>query len=235
MKFLKTFESITGRDISSIDRMKMKYPNGIEIPKEVKATGSGNFENGIDSLDTKSKKFFDIVELVNDLLLNSTGKVKVVVNSGASAVGSKGYDNQALADRRRDKTLESLKAYPFVDKSRIEFIKGTAVVGKATVKNSPEAEKEQFVFVLVSGTGSIKEPIKGVEGDNTNIYRPEIFRDDIVKKFKIEDIETIKIKRVCLQMPEQYVELFKKAVWEFKNANNIKNLPLGVYDLNPKK
>ena len=88
---------------------------------------------------------------------------------------------------------------------------------------------------MVSGTGSIKEPIKGVEGDNTNIYRPEIFRDDIVKKFKIEDIETIKIKRVCLQMPEQYVELFKKAVWEFKNANNIKNLPLGVYDLNPKK
>ncbi len=234
MKFLKTFESITGRDMSSIDRMKAKYPNGIEIPKEIKAIGGGNFETGIDALDPKSKKFSEIVELVNDLLLNSKGVVKVVVNGGASAVGAN-YDNQALAERRRDKTIEALKSYPFVDKSRIQFIKGTAVVGKATVKNSPEAEKEQFVVVSVSGTGSINEPIKGVEGDNTNVYRPEIFRDDLVKKFKVEDIDSVIIKRVCLQMPEQYVELFKKAVWEFKNANNIKNLPLGVYDLKPKK
>lgn len=225
MKYLKTFESITGQDTSSIDRMKAKYPNGVDIPKEIKATGSGNFKIGVESLDQASKKFTEIVQLINDLLLNTNGTVKVVVDSGASAVGSKGFDNQGLAERRRDKTIEDLNNYPFVDKKRIQFIKGKATVGKATIKNSPEAEAEQFVTVSISGTGSINVPITGVQGDNTNVYRPELFKANL----------NIKIKRVCVQMPEKYVEDFKKAVWKFKQDQSITNLPLGVYDVEPKK
>ena len=57
MKYLKTFESITGQDTSSIDRMKAKYPNGVDIPKEVKATGSGNFKIGVESLDLSNVNF----------------------------------------------------------------------------------------------------------------------------------------------------------------------------------
>jgi hypothetical protein len=236
MKYLKTFESITGQDTSSIDRMKAKYPNGVDIPKEVKATGSGNFKIGVDSLDQASKKFTEIVQLINDLLLNTNGTVKVVVDSGASAVGSKGFDNQGLAERRRDKTIEDLNNYPFVDKKRIQFIKGKATVGKATIKNSPEAEAEQFVTVSISGTGSINVAIAGVQGDNTNVYRPELFKADLIKKNIIDDdLINIKIKRVCVQMPEQYVEDFKKAVWKFKQDQSITNLPLGVYDINSKK
>jgi len=238
MRYLKTFEALGGgKDMSSIDRMKAKYPNGLEIPKEIKATGSGNFKIGIDSLDQSSKKFTEIVQLINDLLLNTTGTVKVVVDAGASAVGPKGFDNQGLAERRRDKTIEDLANYPFTDKKRIQFIKGKATVGKATVKNSPEAEGEQYVIVSVSGTGSIKTPITGVQGDNTNVYRPELFKTDLVKKNIIDDDDlfNIKVKRVCVQIPEQYVEDFKKSVWKFKNEKGLSNLPLGVYDIEPKK
>ena len=168
MRYLKTFEALGGgKDMSSIDRMKAKYPSGIEIPKEIKATGSGNFKIGVDSLDRGSKKFSEIVELINDLLLNTKGEVKVVVDAGASAVGPKGFDNQGLAERRRDRTIEDLRNYPFADKNRIRFIQGKATVGKSTVKNSPEAEREQYVIVSVSGTGSINAPITGVQGDNT--------------------------------------------------------------------
>jgi hypothetical protein len=238
MRHIKTFEALGGGlDMSSIDRMKAKYPRGIEIPKEVKATGSGNFKIGIDSLDKSSKKFTEIVQLINDLLLNTKGTVKVVVDAGASAVGTKGFDNQGLAERRRDKTIEDLSNYPFTDKKRIKFIKGKATVGKATVKNSPEAEAEQYVTVSVSGTGSINAPITGVQGDNTNVYRPELFKADLIKKNVIDDDDlfNIKLKRVCVQIPEQYVDDFKKAVWKFKNEQGLTNLPLGVYDIQPKK
>jgi len=237
MKYLKTFESMTGQDMSSIDRMRSKYPNGIEIPTAVKATGSGNFKIGVESLDKASNKFTEIVQLINDLLLNTNGTVKVVVDGGASAVGPKGFNNQGLAERRRDNTIEDIRNYPFSDKKRIEFVKGKATVGKATVKNSPEAEAEQYVIVSISGTGRINAPIVGVQGDNTNIYRPELFKKDLIKKNIIDDdnIFNIKIKRVCVQMPEQYVEDFKKAVWKFKKDQSITNLPLGVYDIEPKK
>jgi hypothetical protein len=235
MRYLKTFEALGGgKDMSSIDRMKAKYPNGIEIPKEIKATGSGNFKIGEDSLDKGSKKFSEIVELINDLLLNTKGEVKVVVDAGASAVGPKGFDNQGLAERRRDRTIDDLRNYPFANKNRIRFIQGKATVGKSTVKNSPEAEREQYVIVLVSGTGSINAPITGVQGDNTNVYRPELFKTDLNRKFKT-DLTDIKIKRVCVQIPEQYVDDFKKAVWKFKNEQGLTNLPLGVYDIEPKK
>lgn len=237
MKYLKTFEALGGgRDMSSIDRMKENYPRGIEIPKEVKATGSGNFKIGIDSLDKSSKKFTEIVQLINDLLLNTKGTVKVVVDGGASGVGPRGFNNQGLAERRRDKTIEDLSNYSFTNKGRIQFIKGKATVGKATVKNSPEAEAEQYVIVSVSGTGSINAPIVGVQGDNTNVYRPELFRNDLIKKNVIDDdLFNIKLKRVCVQIPEQYVEDFKKSVWKFKNEQGLTNLPLGVYDIQPKK
>ena len=239
MRYLKTFEALGGGlDMSSIDRMKAKYPNGLEIPKEIKATGSGNFKIGMDSLDQASKKFTEIVQLINDLLLNTTGTIKVVVDAGASAVGPKGFNNQGLAERRRDKTIEDLSNYPFTDKKRIQFIKGKATVGKATIKNSPEAEGEQYVIVAVSGTGSIKVPIDGVQGDNTNVYRPELFKTDLIKKNVIDDdddLSNIKIKRVCIQIPEQYVEDFRKAVRTFKNEQGLTNIPFGVYDIEPKK
>jgi hypothetical protein len=234
MKHLRPFNEINehlgGKDTSSIDRMKNKYPKGIEVPKEIKATGSGNFSIGVDSLDPESKKFMEIVEIINDLLQNSKGAVKVKVSSGASAIGQGKYDNQALAERRRDKTIEALKKYPFIDPKRIVFVPGKATVGKATVKGSKEAEAEQYVNVEVSGTGSLNVPITGVQGDNTNVYRPELFKTD-----DDSDFTKTKIKRICLQLPEPYVDKFIEALGKFRKDNRFENIPYGIYDIEPKK
>lgn len=241
MKHIRKYDEINehlgGRDISSIDRMKNKYPKGIEIPKEIKATGSGNFSVGVDSLDPESKKFMDIVEIINDLLQNSKGEVKVKVSAGASGVGQGRYDNQGLAERRRDKTIEALKKYPFIDSKRIVFIPGKATVGKSTVKGSPEAEKEQFVTVEISGTGSLNVPVTGVQGDNTNVYRPELFKFDGKKKNNNDDFDftKTKIKRVCLQLPEQYVDDFIKVLGNFRRDKGLYKIPYGTYDIEPKK
>ena len=242
MKHLRSFNQINehlgGKDMSSIDRMKAKYPKGIEIPKEVKATGSGNFSIGVDSLDPESKKFMDIVEIINDLLQNSKGEVKVKVSAGASGVGQGRYDNQGLAERRRDNTIEALKKYPFIDSKRIVFIPGKATVGKTTVKGSPEAEKEQFVMVEISGTGSLNVPVTGVQGDNTNVYRPELFKFDGKKKNNDNDdfdFTKTKIKRICLQLPESYVDDFVKVLGKFRADNGFDKIPYGIYDIEPKK
>jgi len=234
MKHLKSFdtvsESLGGNSMSSIDRMKLKYPQGLDIPRSITATGSGNFEIGVDSLDTKSKKFLEIIQLINDLLQNTKGDVNVTVSAGASAVGQGRYDNQALAERRRDKTIEALEKYPFIDAKRIKYKKGKAIVGKSTVKGSKEAEAEQFIQVDISGTGKMNVPIKGVEGDNTNVYRPELFLG------KKKDIEyDMNIKRICIQIPSGYVDKFKKLVKEFEEDNNFSKIPMGVYDITPKK
>jgi hypothetical protein len=242
MKHLREFNEITeslgGRDISSIDRMKNKYPKGIEIPKEIKATGTGNFSIGVDSLDPESKKFMEIVEIINDLLQNSKGEVKVKVSSGASAVGQGKYDNQGLAERRRDNTIEALKKYPFIDPKRITFIPGKATVGKATVKGSKEAENEQYVNVEVSGTGSLNVPVTGVQGDNTNVYRPELFKFDGKRKDSDDDdfdFTKTKIKRICLQLPDPYVEKFIQLLGKFRRDNGFEKIPYGIYDIEPKK
>ncbi len=204
MKHLRQFNEINehlgGKDISSIDRMKNKYPKGIEIPKEIKATGSGNFSIGVDSLDPESKKFMEIVEIINDLLQNSKGDVKVKVSAGASGVGQGRYDNQGLAERRRDNTIEALKKYPFIDSKRIVFIPGKATVGKATVKGSKEADAEQFIIVEVSGTGSLNVPVTGVQGDNTNVYRPELFKFNCQYYYSVF-LETLESYVVTIQPP----------------------------------
>ena len=82
-----------------------------------------------------------------------------------------------------------------------------------------------------------RSPLKGFNLDNTNVYRPELFKTDLIKKNIIDDDDlfNIKLKRVCVQIPEQYVEDFKKSVWKFKNEKGLTNLPLGVYDIEPKK
>lgn len=235
MRHLRSFEEINehlgGRDTSSIDRMKAKYPKGIEIPRSITAKGTGAFEIGVDSLDPKSKKFLDIVQLINDLLQNSKGTVNVTVSAGASAVGQGRYDNQGLAERRRDNTIKALKNYPFIDPSRIKFNAGKAIVGKSTVKDSKEAEAEQFVSVDVSGTGSLNVPVTGVEGDNTNVYRPELFKNSLDK----DDNIPVDIKRICIQLPKPYVEKFVKMLGEFRKENNFKTIPYGIYDILPKK
>lgn len=124
--------------------------------------GSSLFKNGIDVIDTKN---FDFIKLITKLKQNPP-KNRVVVTGGASAVGSTtGYDNNALAKRRSINFINALRQFGIDTKN---FIIGNPIVGKATVKNSPEAEAEQFVRIQSKPKDKIESAI-----DNTSMVKPQ--------------------------------------------------------------
>lgn len=119
------------------------------------------FATGKDTPDTKSPAFINLANAVASNLkgiFNSPGitkKQEIKVQGGASAVGTPGYDNKALADRRSANMINYLTQAinyrlqnDFKDlDTRYIITQAPSVVGKATVKDSPEAKKEQFVKV----------------------------------------------------------------------------------------
>ena len=111
--------------------------------------------------------------------------------------------------------------------SRLNLTKGKPVIGKSTVKDSPSAQKEQFVSAKIGGERN--EPLPYIDkGDNTNASgssqgMPKVDMDFTPKKGKT--------KRVCVQIPEEKVELFKLALREFKKENSLYTMPYSVSDL----
>ena len=97
-------------DMDSITWLKKRYPNGIPMTIPIKSSGKNTFSNGIDKINPNDPKIKEITELIKNLLATNTGKIDVTVNGGASAVGkSQGYDNTALATRRRDNLINYLR------------------------------------------------------------------------------------------------------------------------------
>ena len=219
-------ESIIGQDSSSEDRLKKRYPNGFDLPFTVTSYGNSTFSNGVDIINKNDPKIKEILLTISDLLKVTKGNVKVIVNGGASAVGSSsGYNNKSLATRRRDNLIKLIK-----DNSqslRLIVTPGATVVGKSTVKDSAASTKEQYVSASISGDKTMNIPIKAEKGDNTNVYFPKI--EKIVDKKLIK--KKRKIKRVCVQIPEQYLDKFKQKVREFKRENSLGEIPYGVYDV----
>ena len=219
-------ESIIGQDISSEDRQKKKYPNGFNIPYTITSYGSSTFSNGVDIINKNDPKIKEILFTISDLLKVTKGNVKVIVNGGASAVGSSsGYNNKSLAARRRDNLVKLIRGN-WVS-NRLIVTPGATVVGKSTVKDSAASTKEQYVSASISGDKTMNIPIKAEKGDNTNTYIPKI--EKIVDKKLIKKKQ--KIKRVCVQIPEQYLDKFKQKVREFQRENGLFNIPYGVYDV----
>jgi hypothetical protein len=109
---------------------------------------SGMFLNGVDKIDTNSPEFKDAFNKIKNVITTTGGKVDIQAQGGASAVGSsRGYDNKALANRRRDNFINAIKASLGNLSNRINFISKEGQVGKSTTKNSPEANAEQFVKI----------------------------------------------------------------------------------------
>ena len=127
------------------------------------------FGTGIDKIDVNSTPFQDAVQIVRWLFAEreETGtphQGTLIIRGSASAVGSSsGYDNFALAQRRAKNLFNALQVW--FDKNRppdeahnapvdwhsiIKYIKITqeAVVGSATRKGSPEALREQCVYLI---------------------------------------------------------------------------------------
>jgi hypothetical protein len=157
----------------------------------------------------------------------------VTIGGGASAVGNaQGYNNEALATRRRDNFIDYLKRIDAISISPtfVSIIAGGTKVGKATVQNSPEAQKEQYVSAAISTQTTV--PVTGVEGDNTNVSNPN-YDGRGPKEFDptITPIKKGKIKRVCIKIPESLVDEFKVKVREFKKEQGLSDIPFGVYDI----
>ena len=135
-----------------------------------KDLGAAMFANSIDKIDTASAEFKSAVEAIRAAIYGQGAAVKTIneaatkidveVAGGASAVGSaSGYNNAALADRRRDNFIAAVKTALGNDAQYANFVTKPAIVGTATVKDSDAAKKEQKVQIkypaLVTVKGSL--------------------------------------------------------------------------------
>jgi hypothetical protein len=132
-----------------------------------KDLGAAMFANSIDKIDTSSPEFKSAVEAIRSAIygqgaavktLNEAAtKIDVEVAGGASKVGSaSGYNNAALADRRRDNFIAAVKTALGNDAQYVNFVTKPAIVGTATVKDSDEAKKEQKVQIKYPALDTVK-------------------------------------------------------------------------------
>jgi hypothetical protein len=112
---------------------------------------SSLFANGVSKIDVNSDVYKRAVNVLKSYVRErsfSGGDAVVGVVGGASAVGSKQkYNNTALALNRAKNFIEAVSGEPGLE--NLKFILGNPVVGKAEVKNSPEAMAEQFVKIYL--------------------------------------------------------------------------------------
>jgi len=150
------------------------------------------FKNGIDKIDTNSQAFNDGKQKIADTIKKLGGNITIKVEGGASAVGSKeGYDNESLARRRSQNFINAIqKAFP-----ETKFVV-SANVGKSTVKNSPEAEKEQYVKLFFPG--SMKGGSQMPAVDNTQLVMKPL--GQVKRETKKED--GITYVKICHWVPQ---------------------------------
>lgn len=188
--------------------------------------GKDKMKTGSDVIDTTTNEYKDMVSKFKKYLSNpDKGVINVEVLGGASdAKVSSSYDNQALAKRRADNLITQIKKdVPGVER-KFKFTSLGMVDKTATKVNSPEAYKAQFVKVSFSepSTGFIKTP---TETDNTAVNIPKSY-----DKTTNKNVNGGKLKRVCVQIPEDLVDEYRLMVREFKNDNKLTSIPMGVYD-----
>lgn len=166
---------------------------------------SSLFANGIDKIDTTSAAYNEGINAIsrakNKIGDNATLNVNVI--GGASAVGSANrYDNNALAKRRAENFVNLAKrTFP----NGVNFTIRTKV-GVATVKNSPEANREQFVKLEFSEPGTTFDKM-GPAVDNTQLVMTNAVKKALnqIPKPKEEDKEKLKrqkMRRMCIEVPE---------------------------------
>jgi len=208
-------------DMDSITWLKKRYPNGIPMTIPIKSSGKNTFSNGIDKINPNDPKIKEITELIKNLLATNTGKIDVTVNGGASKVGSQGYDNTALATRRRDNLINYLRQN-FNTKS-LNLIPGTVKVGKETTKDSEAAMKEQYVSVDVSTPQKLIVQIKGEVGDNTTRDRTIYPKNSGKGGIDPDPLDpTVKYDlKICVTIPKGLESQYVKLIRQFKNQYDL--------------
>ena len=208
-------------DMDSITWLKKRYPNGIPMTIPIKSSGKNTFSNGIDKINPNDPKIKEITELIKNLLATNTGKIDVTVNGGASKVGSQGYDNTALATRRRDNLINYLRQN-FNTKS-LNLIPGTVKVGEETTKNSEAAMREQYVSVDVSTPQKLIVQIKGEVGDNTTRDRTIYPKNSGGGGIDPDPLDpTVKYDlKICVTIPKGLESQYVKLIRQFKNQYDL--------------
>ena len=147
------------------DSTKSGGVKNFNFNKIVKLDGN-LFKLGKDEIDTNNIQFTKAINILKPL---KDSEIEVI--GSASAVGNdKGFDNSALAKKRADNFVEALKKAG-VNTTNYKI---KSVVGKATVPNSKEADREQNVtFQLIKKGSSIRFEL---ERDNTATVQPRIHR-----------------------------------------------------------
>lgn len=155
-----------------------------DIVKDFTVPG-GMFLNGIDKIDTNSPEYKEGLDKIKSVLVNTNGKIDIGVKGGASKVGSSsGYDNEALANRRRDNFIKAIKNSLGSLSNRINFIPENGVVGDATEKNSPKANSQQFVKITYPDKVSIYNQKLEMGKESTDVAMGRLgdrkLRDNII-------------------------------------------------------
>ena len=126
--------------------------------------GDDLFPTGSAEINTNSQSFKNALYDLKNLPSNKI----VTVQGGASAVGAKrGFNNQALADKRASNFVELMKK----NGSKAQFKILPGVVGSSEVKDSSEARKEQFVKYSFDTTGYVAKNTTAI--DNTATVIPD--------------------------------------------------------------
>jgi hypothetical protein len=180
-----------------------KSPGPTQTTTKMVATpitlGAGLFLNGVDKIDTSSVEYQNGVKRIEQVSEKNGGSLDVTVTGGASAVGSPSYDNEGLAKRRAQNFIDSVK-----DKFPNVKFNITTKVGKATVKNSPEANAEQFVKLNFSEPtlkSSTSPAIETTAAVMKNIV-------PLVKKVPKPKVEETKVS-VCFDIPTSRLKYIK--------------------------
>ncbi len=169
--------------------------NDVKIPDNIIIDGS-LFKNGIANIDKSNPQYKTAIRQLKELPADMT----VNIEGGASAVGSQsGYDNDKLAN---------LRATNFINAAKQDGVKvnmtPSGFVGSAKVKNSPQAEAEQYVKINFTKGGG---------------YRPETAVDKTRtdKRLGGATLDQEKIKRgikrykICLKdlTYDEYINVFR--------------------------
>jgi hypothetical protein len=207
-----------------------------DVVKQNFTFGKDKMKTGSDVIDTTTKEYIDLVNQLNLIILSkTTTKPTVTVTGGASAATkTPGYDNKALALRRANNLVAQLKRdIPGIDK-KVNFVTRGVVDAKATIVNSDMAYKAQFVKVSFEAT-VINDVRQYIESDNTPVDPFQRGGKKVSDGGDDEDefpiIPNPKLKRVCVKIPENRVEDFRKVVRNFKSEFGLGDVPFGVYDV----
>lgn len=162
-----------------------------KVAKTVKLDGS-LFKNGVDKIDMNSQAFSTGLNSIKAAASSNKG-LTVTVIGGASSVGSKeGYNNEELAKRRAQNFINAVKG----SVSGVNFVPQTKV-GVSTVKDSPEANAEQFVKLVF--TTEQDEMYMTQARDNTAVQLQ--IAAEKLKNQPLPKPSSKKI-RVCYEIPE---------------------------------